>query len=356
MGRPIRVFIALCVLVALAAMAVRKILEGNAGVVAPPESGSIRVATWNMCWLLEATGGDRIRKVKSVVQSLQPDVLAMQEVESRKALRRVLSSEYEIAMADDPREDQELALAVRKPVVIVGSKLLFADSKHNYAFPSRRNLLRVQLRTPDGGEIFVYVVHYKSRGGGRLDTDPSRIAASRLLLDYLRSRKEQNVIVLGDFNDTPGDTSVNILESGEYDGLSKGSHDYLFNLMQTMYDNDYVTQGYFRMFRGAAVNPKVRGAKADNDRLRGINYQFPRDVNVTQALFDQILVSKKIESRVGDAHIYFGKDALSGMEGRVKRNNSGVAIIEKQGTLASDHLPVFVDINLAGSESSAAPK
>lgn len=355
MSRSTRVFVVLCVLAALAAMGVRRLLEGTAGVTPVPEAGTIRVATWNIGWLLEGTGEERLRNVKSVVESLRPHILAVQEVESRVALRQALPPDYEIAMADDPLEDQELALAVRKPAVIVGkAEMLFADAKHDYAFPSRRNLLKVRVKI-GSRDIYCYVAHYKSRGGGRLETDPSRVAASRFILDYLRSRKDRNVVVLGDFNDTPGDESVDILESGNYDGKQNGES-YLVNLMQPFYDDDYVTQGYFRMYRGAATEPIVRGAKADNDRLRGTDYLFPRDVNVTQALFDQILVSPSLSVRATDAAIYFGKNALSGRESDVKRNKEGVATINRHGTLASDHLPVYADFNFGANESSGAPK
>jgi len=337
-------------------MGVRRLFEGGAGVAAAPKVGTIRVASWNTGWLLEATDAERLRTIHAVIRSLQPHILGLQEVESRAVLRRVLPAEYEIAMADDPEEDQELAIAVRKPAAIVGkAQMLFADAKHDYAFPSRRNLLKVQVRIPDGQDIYCYVVHYKSRGGGRLETDPSRVAASRFILDYLRSRRERNVIVLGDFNDTPGDASVDVLESGRYDGKPT-NEPYLVNLMQPYYDDDFVTQGYFRFYRGTPTKPIVRGAKADNDRLRGIDYLFPRDVKVTQALFDQILVSMNLSAGVDHAAIYFGKNALSGRECEVRRDDQGVAIINRQGTLASDHLPVYADINLDEIVSSGAPK
>jgi endonuclease/exonuclease/phosphatase family metal-dependent hydrolase len=337
-------------------MGVRNLIEGAAGTAPAPDAGSIRVVTWNMGWLLEATSEERLRNIRSVVDSLQPHILALQEVESREALLRALPPDFQIAMADDPLEDQELAIAVRKPATISSkAQMLFTDAKHDYAFPSRRNLLRIQVRVPGGQEVTCYVVHYKSRGGGRLETDPSRVAASRFILDYLRSRKNQNVIILGDFNDTPGDESVDILESGNYDGKHAGDP-YLVNLMQPFYDDDFVTQGYFRMYRGSSSKPVVRGAKGDNDRLRGMDYAFPADVNVTQALFDQILVSTNLAKRVERTNIYFAKNALAGRESDVKRNKDGVAIINRHGTLASDHLPVYVDISFGEIESNGAPK
>lgn len=354
MPRATRVFLAFCVIAAIVAFAVRQALNGRAA-IAKPEAGTIRIATWNLCWLLEETSPARLRKMRSVITSLQADVIAMQEVESRSILRSLLPPDYSIAMIDDPKEDQELAVAVRKPSSFAGEpEMLFAGAQFDYAFPARRNVLRVRVNSPQD-ELVLYVVHYKSRAGGRLSTDPSRIAESRFLLDTLKAREDARVVLLGDFNDTPDDTSVEVLETGSYDARRTGNP-YLVNLMQPFYDDDYVTQGYFRMYRGSVQEPIVRGAKVDNDRLRGMNYSFPRDVRVTQALFDQILVSPSLAEKVVATGIYFGENALTGKEPDVRRDPDGNPVIYKQGTLASDHLPVYADLKFSATESSAAPK
>ena len=359
MGRGTRVFIVICLVVAVGALALRKLQDGTQA-LPPNQPGVYRLATWNFGWLLDETGEDRIRNIRSVIESLAPDVLAAQEIESKSSFKRALPGGYQVAIADDPKEDQELGVAVRSPFKLVGKhKVLFTSPKHDYAFPGRRNVLEVPMLAPDGTEIYLYVVHYKSRGGGRTESDSARIAASRLLLDYLNSNKRDNVVILGDFNDTPGDESLNILESGDAMGgdIEETVGSYLVNLMQPYYRKDYVTQGVYRQYRGGSAEPISRGASDDNDRLRGQYYEFPKDVKVTEALFDQILVSHSIYDDVKNAGVFAEEIALRGRDSRILRNNDGIAYIERHGDLPSDHLPVFADISFGSPpESNAALK
>jgi hypothetical protein len=165
-------------------------------------------------------------------------------------------------------------------------------------------------------------------------------------LDYWKENGRERFVILGDFNDTPGDDSLNILESGDPVGgrSEQDVGEYLVNLMQPFYESDYVTQGVFRQYRGGAVKPIVRGASEDNDRLRGIDYQFPTDVRVTEALFDQILLTHDLHRLVGRVGIYSGENALKGKASDVTRNKDGEAYVRRYGDLPSDHLPVFADL------------
>ena len=287
--------------------------------VEPPTADEFRVATWNTGWLLEEVREDRCRQMTRVIERLKPHVLALQEVESKMAVRKILPVNYKVAMADDPKEDQELALAFAPEFRLLHEhKVLFPEARHDDAFPSRRNALQVTLKTPSDEEIVFIVIHYKSRSPSRKETDDSRILASRLILDYLRQKKYKNVIILGDFNDTPGDKSVDVLESG--DVYAQSENRFLINLFEDRYRSDFVSQGVFRKFRGVQMTPQVRGASQDNERLRGKDYAFPRDVRVTQALFDQILVSPNLASRANEVKIFAEPVAMMGRESRVNRD------------------------------------
>ena len=345
MGRGVRTFLVLCVVVAVAAMVARKFFSASAA-PAPPSKGEYRIATYNLGWLLDDSSETRYRNIAKVVDSLRVDILAVQEVESKQALLRILPSGYEVAIADDPQEDQELGLAVRAPFRVLDFEVLFSNRRYDYAFPGRRNVLAVEIATPSGEPLHIYVVHYKSRGGGRTESDDARIEASRLLLDHIQKNKRKRFIVLGDFNDTPGDDSINILESGDPLGNRSEQEigEYLVNLQQPMYEHDFVTQGFFRKFRGSETKPVVRGAAEDNDRLRGTRYTFPADVKVTEALFDQILVAAPLHPSVSETGIYAGADALTGKLESIDRNREGDAYVRRQGSLPSDHLPVYADI------------
>src|SRR5262249_30706259 len=160
-------------------------------------------------WFSEQANPARIAHLRSVLDHLRADLVGFQEIESVRALRQVLDNGWDIAMADDAEEHQELALGVRRPFQLVGSELLFGGRSLDDFLPGRRDVLRAVVQTPEGEALVVYVVHMKSRRGGRRATDWQREGACGLLAAYLHGRpRGENSLVLGDFNDAPDDRSL----------------------------------------------------------------------------------------------------------------------------------------------------
>lgn len=318
-------------------------LESQCGteVTAVPPKEGLRVATWNVMFLDEEVPAERRANLASVIKNLNADVIAFQEVSSIASLRSVLPADYEVAMVSE-KGSQNLAVAVRAPLEIqTTATALFEGASYDEAFPDARDPLRVYVATPSGVQLAVYVVHLKSRSGGRRKTDYQRIAGASLLAGWIRARGEQNVILLGDFNDTPDDASLNILETGDLlaSGRMENEEDrFLVNLCEPLFARDMVTMEVYTLYRGSPIQPVARGARRENDRWRGRDYSYPNDLAVIQTMFDQILVSKALAEVVvgGEARIYAGEDALRGLKG-----NRG------EGTLASDHLPVYADLRIA---------
>ncbi|MCH8274071.1 MAG: endonuclease/exonuclease/phosphatase family protein [Armatimonadetes bacterium] len=312
----------------------------------PPKEG-LRVATYNIEWLSQGTSLERIANLKSVIKRLDADVIALQEIESRKALQQVFDSQWELGIMDDPSERQELAIAVKKPLHIETVSLLFTDSSLDDAFPDARDVLRAVVSTPQGTDLVFYVVHFKSRSGGRRQTDYRRIMASSMLAAYLRGKNEPLAIVLGDFNDTPDDTSLNILETGNLQakaGIENEKGPFLINLTEPLFADDYVSVNMHERFRGEPLRPVVKGAQRENERWRGKDYRYPQDLAMTQILFDQILVTPRMAGMAGaGAFVYARPDAMRGKEVRARRLSGGDVEYQDPGTLASDHLPVYAD-------------
>jgi endonuclease/exonuclease/phosphatase family metal-dependent hydrolase len=315
-----------------------------------PKAG-LRIVTYNIAWLDSEAAPERVANLQSVLRDLNADVIALQEVDDRAAAARVLGDEWEIAIADDASEAQEVALAVRKPLRVEKWQQIFRGPEFEHAFPGRREALSVTVSTPNGSRVIFIVVHMKSRGGGgRLQTDAARIAGCSLLAGYVAGLQEQFVCVLGDFNDTPDDQSVNILESGlmaARGGMEPGDGAFLVNVCEAIWAEDYVTLYLYERFRGDPLVPRVQGSRAENNKFRGREYRFPDDVAVKPIMFDQILVSPKLAKlQSGETNVYSGEAALRGTSSRVTRTESGRAQHELRGTLASDHLPVYADFRL----------
>lgn len=320
--------------------------SGFARPSAPQGEVKLRVASYNIEWFSEEAREDRISNLKSVLKNIQPNILAFQEVQSKRAVKQFLDDGWEIAMLDDKTEDQEVGIAVRQPLKLVSSEMVFKDTYYDYAFPGKRDVLKAVVETPSGVRFSVYSLHMKSRSGGRLQTDPQREFGAALLAGYLRGLKNENHIVMGDLNDSPDDVSVNILESGDLmaKGGPVGESRLLVNLMQDLYRKDGVTHGLARDYRaGSNIQPFTPGAMSENERTRGIDYKFPDDLKTTHILFDQILVSPSL-AEGAKATIYSADDALRGQYGTTRRNDEGRAEYVRKPTRASDHCPVFADL------------
>lgn len=315
------------------------------------DDGKLRVMTYNIQWFSEDSDPVRIKNIKEILDKTTPDIVGLQEIQSKKALRQVFDDSWSIGIQDDPKQFQEVAIAVRKPYKLVKTELLFTSPALDFAFPGNRDVLRAEVETPEGEKVFVYVNHLKSRRGGRWVTDQQREQAAGMLAGYLAAMKGENSIVLGDMNDSPDDRCVNILESGNTmapGGASEWPKPLLHNLCEPLYRKNFVSIDLNRLFKGEALSPVVPGAYNSNEELRGKEHKFPDDVKVTQALFDQILVSPSLFGKLeGKAFIYTEPNSMKGSNGRIQMDEgTGNVTYTEKGTRASDHQPVYADFVL----------
>jgi len=109
-----------------------------------------------------------------------------------------------------------------------------------------RDILYIKGTLANQKELHVFINHWSSRREGVLETEPKRIAAATTLRskvdEILNINSDANIIVLGDFNDSPVDKSL-------YDVLrAKGQHEQkkgdLINLLIEEQKNDLGTAVY----------------------------------------------------------------------------------------------------------------
>lgn len=313
-----------------------------------------RVMTYNIQWFHAGEDQKRIDNIKAILEQVKPDIVGVAEVQGKAALQQVFGADWQIGIKDFGDEHQETGICVKKPYKLLEYDMVFTAKELDYAFPGKRDVLRAVVQTPGGKNLVVYVNHFKSRSGGRLQTDPQRAMAAGMLASYIAYKGDENVVVLGDFNDAPNDAMANILESGDVKAPAGDTKNFklLANVTEELCDKDYVTIDLHSLYFGEEVpSPVVRGAKAENDRLRGRDYKFPDDVKIPQTFFDQILVSPNLWARGAKAYVFAGVEAVRGLPGRVKVGEdevSGARTVEylENGTLASDHLPVYSDIRI----------
>ena len=311
---------------------------------------AIRIATYNIKFLNTGINDtsikdrrDRKERLLAVIEALGADVIGLQEIDDAAALDSVFpQSEWIQIIDDDSGDDQDLAMVVRKSTLsVVGSTadridaddehFLFEDASSEF-FPNNRDVLAIELMVNETGETFtLMVVHTKARHGGRKTTEPRRSGASRLLVQKLESEfQDEQVIVLGDFNDTPDDRSLNILETGDPDALASMENEqgeFLVNLTETLLVDEHVSWG-----------KKTNDIDRTTDRIdtttpgsRAFNFEHrdSDDLNIWDALLDQILITHNLLD-----NYHHGSIAVFDLGDASRGNNK---------SRASDHLPVYAD-------------
>ena len=311
-----------------------------------PQPAEIKIATYNIYWLDDGISDARQKRLQTVINKLDADIIGFQEIQSKSALERILPDDYTIGMRDDPEELQELAIAVRDPYEITDLKMVFPEKVNDHAFPRKRDLLQAYVEG-HGRRLIVLVHHAKSRSGGRDKTDARREDSAAMIASYLTSRvKYDHIVLLGDFNDNPDDRSLNILEYGDPDapgGIDEASDTFLFNTSEALLDSNHCSYGYNYLhdkIESDTFDPMVSGARAENNKWRDKPHNFMRDVKVKAILFDQILVSQNLKHHVHSSGIFTHAEAVRGTRSRIRFSGDEINYTTR-GDFASDHVPVW---------------
>jgi endonuclease/exonuclease/phosphatase family metal-dependent hydrolase len=323
----------------------------------------LRVATYNIKFLSARdapcgrlpvedvrTQGKRLDKLREVVRLLDAQVIGLQEIDDRQALELLFPpAEWTLIIDDDSQDCQDLALALRRPLKALGFTPpdLDADDPHFLAageedeyFPRRRDLLGVEVETPAGSRFWVLVHHAKSRAEGRADSDARRAGAAGRIAAILKERfAGQALALVGDFNDSPDDRALNILESGDPEAGARLEEEpdlFLSNLTEPLFAVDQVSFGRNSAhIKGERVVTARPGARQRNFELLHTN------MNAGGLLFDQILVSPAL--------------AAAYVRGSARVFDHPVAVRGNDRDRASDHLPVYADFELGGLPAPAVP-
>lgn len=312
-----------------------------ATVTAGQAAVTIRIATWNV----KAFGREgpvepaRLRRAQAVVEKLQADVVAVQEMENRATMDLLFPpAVWQNVIDDDDPDGLQLALAVRRPLLAAtrdgdldadDEDYLFPGELYDWIFPYRRDVLAVAVRAPGRELPFgVMVVHLKARSGGRAATNERRVGAASELALRLRQRFSRSAYVLcGDFNDNPDDQAVNILEQGDPDAkfeVENRPDPFLANLAEPLLAEGRVTWGRDDQdVHDGRIDTIDAESRQRNAAMRGT------DEHSGDILFDQLLVSQVLLPAyvAGSVHVF----------------DDPIAVEGGWDHCASDHLPVYAD-------------
>lgn len=136
-----------------------------------------------------------------------PDIVAVAEIENRKVLAQLLTHtplrkmDYAIVHYDSPdRRGIDVALLYRKSVFRLARSVPLPVPGLQ-----TRDILLASLVAPGGDTLHLLVNHHPSKYGGPVSAVRREAAIGRLraICDSLWDRGGQNMVLCGDFNDTP---------------------------------------------------------------------------------------------------------------------------------------------------------
>jgi len=198
----------------------------DALVPVPPEAGggftgtpeALDIMTWNL-QDFPKKGTETIEKVAEILQDVQPDIVAVQEIVDGHALIALAESigwEANVTEFYEPGEyyNPPVGMMWNKKYVQVRSQQVILEGD-SLAFPRAPLLFEFTWR---GVDLVVINVHLKALGDNVInwndpwDHEMRRISACEKLEEYIRTfHPNEKVVLLGDFNDRidePVETNV----------------------------------------------------------------------------------------------------------------------------------------------------
>jgi len=226
-----------------------------------PKSSEITVAAYNILNLFDEVDDPyrnddstppkprkQLEAVAKEIRTINADVLALEEVESRGYLQRFVDvflpdMGYEVVHVEsNDVRGIDACLLSRVPIgrVISHRHLTFPDANGK---PMRfnRDLLRVEVRPPDTAPFEMWLLHLKSNYDGKAYAEPLRLGEARevrKLLDSVMDRDPSaRILVCGDFNDTRDSHSVKTIIGTGTNALTAFSDD-IPKSMQISYNKE----------------------------------------------------------------------------------------------------------------------
>ncbi|MDR1527631.1 MAG: endonuclease [Dysgonamonadaceae bacterium] len=148
-----------------------------------------------------------------------PALIGLCEVENEKVVHDLTSysplrkMQYRYVMTESPdARGIDVALLYRRDrFKYLHHHCIRITFPHNRQ-KKTRDVLHVTGQIITGDTLDVFVCHFPSRRGGQMESEPDRIHVASIVrstVDSLKnSRQTANILIMGDFNDEPSDTSL----------------------------------------------------------------------------------------------------------------------------------------------------
>ncbi len=183
-----------------------------------------------------------------------PAVIGFCEVENRSVLYDLVSKTpfikhgYEIVHQDSPdKRGIDVGLIYHpKLFKLISFNAIRVDITKDSS-STTRDILYVKGKLFKKDTIHIFINHWPSRSGGQAKSEPRRIIAAETLRTKVDSifatNINANIIIMGDFNDEPGDKSIYESLKAKEDTVPKDNTD-LYNGMYSYYKKEIGTEKF----------------------------------------------------------------------------------------------------------------
>jgi predicted extracellular nuclease len=254
-----------------------------------------------------------------------PSIAGLCEIENRFVLNQLVNEtplakfNYQIVHRDSPdSRGIDVALLYNPNDFKLLDKNFYAVSQ-NF---KTREILYAKGVFCEADTLHVFVSHFPSKRGGAKTSEPRRIAAAtelkRLYDSIMNANSNANILIMGDFNDTPNSESVTEIMQAKDNFDEINGHD-LYNLALSLYEKGEGTikfQGVWELIDLMFVSGNML------NEANKINC-IPSDFKIFKASY---LFEKD--------NAYIGK--------KPKRTYTGM----KYNGGISDHLPVYIQLSV----------
>jgi endonuclease/exonuclease/phosphatase family metal-dependent hydrolase len=287
--------------------------SGLSGVGPPARGDQLRVVSWNLENFAGSASDHDLERMREIIEQLDPDVLAVQEVKDPEALAALLPG-WEIALSSaGGRGDQLLGVAVRPDRVE-----LLEHAEHpqlsldGYVRPAFSAYLRA--REQGGPDFWLVVVHLKA------------------MPDAIDLRRQQWTILAAIANDGLGQGAG----AGDHDLLIVGDFNTTGPVGAGTHGPGIEQAELAQVLDGAQLRrlPNANGCTAYYDGQRRDAWQEPSEI-------DLVWARDLAESIEADTEVRSGTHCA---EERCRDFRSSDAYPVRDYELVSDHCPVVLDL------------
>jgi len=280
-----------------------------------------KISSWN-----HKNYSIKLKNISKVINALDADIIALQEVESLKALKDLLTYTKEYKYFSFVKNNKSaIGLAVLSKYKILKTQEIKINTKNRYSRPIQKIDIKIENK-----QITIYNNHWPSKRAA----ENERVEYALTLQEYLNKQVKNDYILLGDFN-----SNYNEFITFKYDKKLNNTYGNtgINQVLNTSILKKYISKQNITSFN-KTVHYNLWLDKQYQDRY---SYKYKGQNNTPDnILLSSYLFDRKDISYIGNSFQVFKPNYLYKNNKIQRWKISGKNRIHK-GKGYSDHLPIY---------------